>query len=124
MTMQGSPIEIFTLPAAGPKDAFRAAELLLNDLTFRDELADLREATDRICSGFRADVSPGAAIYLRDGFSFRRLEQVRAPHAPAELGAEESEQIRRDVSAYGFSRSPAAIWNVGGRREWAVSWHF
>ena len=122
--MQGSPVDIFSLTAAGPKDAFRAAELLLCDLTFRDELADLRQAAERICAGFRSDAPLGAAIYLRDGFSFRRLEQVRAPEAPAELGAGETEQIRQDVSAYGFSRSPAAIWNVGGRREWAVSWHF
>ena len=122
--MQGSPVDIFSLPAAGPKDAFRAAELLLNDLAFRDELADLRQAADRICSRFRTDAPLGAAIYLKDGFSFRRLEEIGAPDSPAVLGAEECEQVRRDVSAYGFGRAPAAVWNVGSRREWVVSWHF
>lgn len=122
--MHGSTVERFSLPAAGPKDAFRAAELLLSDLTFRNELADLREAAGRICGAFRGDGSPGVAIYLKDGYSFRRLDEFGAPDSPAILGPEESEQVRNDVSAYGFGRASAAIWNVGGRREWVVSWHF
>jgi serine phosphatase RsbU (regulator of sigma subunit) len=122
--MHGSTTERFSLPAAGPKDAFRAAEILLSDLTFRDELADLREAAQRIRGGFPTDTPPGAAIYLKDGFCFRRLEELDAFDSPSVLGPEESEQLRNDVSVYGFTRASAAIWNVGGRREWVISWHF
>ncbi|MGH9442918.1 MAG: PP2C family protein-serine/threonine phosphatase [Thermoanaerobaculia bacterium] len=122
--MHRSTVELFSLPAAGPKHAFRAAELLLDDLTFRNELADLREAVVRICDGLRSDESPGAAIYLRDGFFFRRLDEVRFPGAPAALAPDQTEQLRHDASAYGFDGRGAATWNVGGRREWVVSWQF
>jgi len=122
--MQGSTVELFSLPASSPKHSFRAAERLLSDLTFRDELRDLRAATERIRGGFRIDPRPGAVIYLRDGFSFRQLDQIEASDASAVLSVEETEILRHDDSAYGFDGSQAAMWNVGERREWVVSWHF
>jgi serine phosphatase RsbU (regulator of sigma subunit) len=122
--MQGSTVELFSLPVTSPKHSFRAAELLLSDLTFRDGLGDLRAAAERIRAGFRIDPLPGAAIYLRDGFSFCRLDEIHASDAPMVLGVEEMERLRHDASAYGFDGRQAAIWNVGGRREWVVAWHY
>src|SRR5690348_4330682 len=116
--MADSELQLFSHPAASPKQAFRSAELLLSDLSFRDELRDLRGAAERIRSGFGSDTPPGAAIYLKDGFAFRRLDEIHAPEAPAALGIEETNLLRQEVSAYGMDGGNAAIWNVGGRREW------
>ncbi len=122
--MTDPELQLFSHPAASPKQAFRSAELLLNDLSFRDELRDLRDAVERIRAGFPTDSPPGAALYLKDGFVFRRLDEVHAFDAPAALGIEETNHLRQEVSSYGMDGRNAAIWNVGGRREWVVSWRF
>jgi sigma-B regulation protein RsbU (phosphoserine phosphatase) len=103
-----APPETQFLLASSAKRAFRAAESLLADLSFRNEEELLHAALERVAESLDFDFP--AFVLTRRGQLF--------------LPPEEAALLRREPSVYRHAPSLPSFWSIGFKHEWLVRWTF
>src|SRR5215472_12179816 len=95
------------LSSSSAKRAFREAESLLADLSFRNE-EELHAALARVAESFEFDLP--AFVLTRRGQSL--------------LPPEEAALLRKEPSVYRHAPNLPSFWSIGFKHEWLVRWSF